>query len=209
MIVNEAVEAHLHALQPSDDPVLQEMEAKAEAEQFPIIGPLVGRLCAQLARMIQARRVFELGSGFGYSTLWFARVVGPDGLVVHTDASAERTREARDALRRAGVAERVRFETGDAMELLAEEDGEFDIVFIDVDKPGYPQAWELARSKVRVGGLILCDNVLWQGKVADPDEDDEWTEAVREYDRKALHDPAFETTLLPLRDGVAVSLRVH
>ena len=208
MIVDPAIEAHLRALQDAGGPVLEEMELEGRRRGFPIIGPLVGRLCEQAARSIGARRVFEMGSGFGYSTAWFARAVGEDGEVVHTDDDPALGEEARGWLERAGLADRVRFATGDALDLIAAEEGDFDVVFIDVDKGDYPRAWRLARDRVRRGGLVIMDNMLWSGKVADPAVDDEWTEAVRESARLAMADKAYLAQVLPVRDGVLLALRV-
>ena len=207
MIVEPAVEAWLQGEAPPPHPVLLEMERRGVERDFPIVGPLVGRFCALLARAVGARRVFEMGSGFGYSTAWFADAVGPGGRVVHTDGDPGLSREARDWLGRMGVADRVDFRVGDALDLVAAEQGPFDVVFIDIDKGDYPRAWDLASQRVRVGGLVVTDNALWQGKVAEPAEDDDWTEAVREYLRRAQGDGRFVTSVLPLRDGVAVSLR--
>src|SRR6185295_8450787 len=147
MIVDENIELFLNDLQRSTDPVLVEMEARAERERFPIIGPLVGRVCQQLALSIGARDVFEMGSGFGYSTWWFAEAVGDGGRVVHTDGDAQRSADAKGYLSRAGLAGRVHFEMGDALAVLRQYPGPFDVVFIDVDKEAYPDALELARSR--------------------------------------------------------------
>ena len=184
------------------------MEQRAERERFPIIGPLVGRFVHQMALTIAARDVFEMGSGFGYSTWWFAQAVGGNGRVVHTEGSAERSGEARKYLERAGLASRVTFEVGDARETIKKYPGPFDIVFIDVDKDGYPAALELARSRVRAGGLILTDNVLWSGRVLDAASTEPATRGVLEYDAEAFGAPDLFTTIVPLRDGVAVSLKL-
>jgi predicted O-methyltransferase YrrM len=208
-IVDPAIEAFLHAHQKSRDPVLLDMEKRAAAQKFPIIGPLVGRLCQQLALGIGARDVFEMGSGFGYSTFWFAQAVGDGGRVVHTDGDAKRSADARAYLTRAGLVTRVTFEVGDAQRALEKYPGPFDVVFIDIDKHGYPAALELARSRVRVGGLIITDNVLWSGKVLKaPARGDADTRGVLKYDEQAFNAPDLLTTIIPLRDGVAVSLKL-
>lgn len=207
MIVDPRIEEHLRRLQPVDDPVLEAMQREAEARGFPAVGPLVGRLLEVLARAVEARRVFELGSGFGYSTLWFARALPEDGVVVHTDTSTDLSEEARGWAAQAGLDRRVDFRVGDAIGLLEEDGGEWDLVFIDVDKGDYPRAWQVASRHVRLGGLVVMDNTLWQGRVADPEDHEAWTEAVREADRQVMEDPRFIATLLPLRDGVLVALR--
>lgn len=208
MALAPAIEEYLRRLQPAPAKVLQAMETAGTERGFPIIGPLVGRLCAQLAQAVGARRVFEMGSGFGYSTAWFAQAVGPAGRVVHTDGSAELSGEAQGWLGQARLRRRVDFRVGDARALLRADKGPYDVVFIDIDKEQYPDAWEIARHKVRPGGLVLTDNALWQGKVADPRARDAATRGVREYLRLAHEDGSFVTTVVPLRDGVAVSLRL-
>lgn len=207
MILDTDVERYLHELQLSTDPVLLEMEALARERRFPIIGPLVGRMCETLARAISARRVFEMGSGYGYSTFWFARAVGEAGEVVHTDGSAENSGQARAFLGRAGLADRVRFLVGDARRLLQTETGPFDVVFCDIDKEGYPEALELARAKLRKGGLLITDNVLWSGRVARPDPD-ETTRAIQTYNAAAFVAADLASIIVPLRDGVGVHLKL-
>jgi predicted O-methyltransferase YrrM len=209
MIVDEKIERLLSDLQPSSDPVLLEMEARGDKERFPIIGPLVGRLCQQLALSIGARDVFEMGSGFGYSTWWFAQAVGEGGRVVHTDNDPKKSADAKGYLGRAKLADRVLFEVGDSLQILRQYPGPFDVVFIDVDKEAYPEALVLARSRLRPGGYIITDNVLWSGRILRPEGDqDEATRAVLRYDRAAFSAPDLLTTIVPLRDGVAVSLKL-
>ncbi len=183
------------------------MERLGAAQRFPIIGPAVGQLCHLLARSIGARRVFELGSGFGYSTWWFAHAVGEGGQVIHTDGSVGNSTRARDFLSRAGLASRVRFEVGDARTILERTPGPFDVIFNDIDKEGYPDVLPLARLALRVGGLLICDNMLWFGRVLVPAEDPD-TRGILELTRLLREAADFTTTLIPLRDGVSVSLRI-
>jgi predicted O-methyltransferase YrrM len=199
---------YLHSLQGTADPVQRAMEAEGAARGFPIIGPLVGRLCETLARSIGAQAVFEMGSGFGYSTLHFARAVGKAGRVVHTEGDPQLSAEAREWLAKAKLDERVEFRLGDARDTLRADKGPYDLVFIDADKRQYPDCLALALEKVRVGGLIVTDNTLWSGKVYDKAVKDKDTQGVREYNRVAFSDPRLLSTLVPLRDGVTVSLRV-
>ena len=203
-IVDETIEEYLHGLQKSRDPVLIEMEERAEKQGFPIIGPLVGRLCKQLAMSINARDVFELGSGFGYSTWWFAHAVGEGGRVVHTDGDAKKSADAKGYLKQAGLEPRVHFEVGDAIAILKKYPGPFDVVFCDIDKHGYPEALELMRSRVRVGGYIITDNTLWSGRVTQPAA----KQNADKYNQTAFTAPDLLTTIVPLRDGVAVSLKI-
>jgi caffeoyl-CoA O-methyltransferase len=195
------------------DAVLDDMERRAEEDGFPIVGRAVGRYLEVQARAIGARRVVELGSGYGYSGYWFARAVGPDGEVVCTEVDRDRATLAESYLRRAGLWDRIRYRVGDALETLAQVDGELDVVFCDLPKDRYPAAWEAARERLRIGGLFLCDNVLWDGRVAglpiDPaPERDAVTADVVAMTRAALADERYVTTLAPIRDGVLVALRV-
>lgn len=189
------------------DPVLDAMHREAAERGFPIVGPEVGRLLFQLASVSGAKQVFEMGSGFGYSTLWFARAVGSQGRVHHTDGDEKNTARAREYLGQAGLAGRVTFTTGDAREILQATPGTFDIVFMDIDKEQYPGAYDLFRDRVKPGGLVIVDNLVWSGRVAEGVAD-EATEGVRRYLDLMWHDERFVSSLLPVRDGVGVSLRV-
>jgi caffeoyl-CoA O-methyltransferase len=189
------------------DPVLDEMESRAREHGFPIVGRAVGRFLEVHARSIGAHRVMELGSGYGYSAYWFARAVGTEGEVVCTDGDAANARDAKKYLQRAGLWDRVRYHVGDALKGFAAEDGDFDVVYCDVDKEGYPDCWRAASDRIRVGGLYLADNVLWSGRVAKVD-DDERTRAIREHNRLINSDARYVSTIAPLRDGVMVALRV-
>jgi predicted O-methyltransferase YrrM len=207
-IVEPAIEEYLASLQKSRDPVLADMEERAAKDNFPIIGPLVGRLVKQVALGIRARDVFEMGSGFGYSTVWFAQAVGDGGRVVHTDGDQKKTAEAKSWLKKAGLDSRVVFETGDAIQLIKKYPGPFDIVFIDIDKHGYPEAFELARSRVREGGYIITDNTLWSGRVVEKSKQTPDTKGVIKYNQAAFGATDLLTTIVPLRDGVALSLKL-
>lgn len=194
-----------------DEPVLLEMEAHAAEEAFPIVGRNVGVTLEVLARSVGARRIMELGSGFGYSAYWHARAVGKDGEVHLTDGDPENEVRAADYLKRAGLADRVRFHVGDAVSALAQLDGDFDVIFCDIDKDGYPDAWRAAADRIRPGGLYVCDNVLWYGRVAIEDPDDarpHYTEAVLEHNRLVAEDERYVSTIIPTRDGVLVAIRV-
>jgi len=195
-----------------DDPVLLEMEAEARATGFPAVGRLVGATLELLARSVGARRVFELGSGFGYSAYWFARAVGPEGEVHCTDDSSENERKAADYLGRAGLWDRVRYRVGDALEGLRSTSGTFDVVFCDIDKAAYPQAWELARDRIRVGGLYVADNVIRSSAMWVPDPSAGRSaaegEAVDLHNRRIAEDAHYLSVIVPTRDGVMVALRI-
>ncbi len=202
------LDAFLGRLFVEADPILEAMHERARDERFPVVGPRVGRLLYALAKIVGAHTVVELGSGFGYSAWWFARAVGPTGVVHLTDRSAERLAQARDYLDEAGLWERCRAHEGDALQWFASFEGPADVVFVDLDKARYPEALQLAASRLRPGGLLLADNVLWGGRVWDPAERDAATRGIRAFLDALQAHPAFEfLALLPERDGVAIGLR--
>jgi len=212
--MDDAVEAYLTELAEVEhgDEILVDMEAHAAQHRFPIVGRATGRYLELAARSIGARRVMELGSGYGYSAYWFARVVGKDGQVVCTDGDPKNAELAREYLERAGVWSRVHYRVGDALTGFAEEAGEFDVVYCDVDKPGYPDCWRAARERIRVGGLWLCDNVIWSGHVArgtDRDGLPGHTAAIREHNRLVAEDDRYVASIVPVRDGVMTALRIR
>lgn len=190
-----------------DGTVLLEMEAHASERGFPIVGRLCGLTVELLARAAGARRVFELGSGFGYSAYFFARATGPDGEIHLTDGDPSNETKARDYLSRAGVWDRITYHVGDALTSFRSVDGEFDVVYCDVDKTGYPDCWRAARERIRPGGLYICDNVLWSGRVVDA-EPDEWTTAIIEHNRLVAEDPGYLSVVVPQRDGLMVAMRL-
>ena len=199
------VEEYVTSLLPPRDRVMREMERYAAQHSVPIIGPACGRLLYQLARLIQARRVFELGSAIGYSTLWLARAVGPEGTVFYTDRDPANALRAEGYLKRAGVFDRVRLLTGEAISLFDSTDGQFDLIFNDIDKTGYPAVLRRAIKRLRVGGLFITDNVLWSGRIASLlAHDDEDARAIQEFNRLIYRSRKFFTTIIPLRDGFAV-----
>ena len=209
-VLTEPIEAYLNDLLPPRDAVLQEMERYAAEHNVPIVGPACGRVLHQLARLSRARRVFEMGSAIGYSTLWLARAVAPKGVVFYTDSDPDNARRAEAYLKRARVLDRVRLLTGDAVELLRSSKGEFDLIFNDVNKDQYPKVFKLAVPRLRIGGLFITDNVLWYGRVArTASNDDKETAAVQEFNRLLYSSPRLFTTIIPLRDGLAVSERLR
>jgi len=206
-IVDPRLDEYLERLVPERPPVVQEMEALAQRRHFPIVGPQVGRLLHLLARGIGAKHILECGSGFGYSAWWFATALSDGGRVVLSEGGEENCAQARDFLTRAGVWERIALHHGNALDVIERQPGPYDIVFCDIDKRDYPRIYPFLSSRLRSGGLFVCDNMLWFGRVAGPDEDPD-TRGVRELTRLLHEDPAFVSTILPVRDGVSVSLKV-
>jgi predicted O-methyltransferase YrrM len=208
-IVNPQVEEYLRSLLDRyDEPVLLEMEAEGTERGFPIIGRICGVALELHARAIGARRVFELGSGFGYSAYWFARAVGPGGEVHGTDGDPENEPKALAYLGRAGLADRVTWHVGDALSSFAGTDGEFDVVFCDIDKPGYPDAWRAAAERIRLGGMYLCDNTIGYGRGTVLDDGDEGARAIREHNRLITEDERYVSMIVPSREGVLAALRI-
>ena len=206
-ITAPAVEDYLYSILPPRDPVLAEIEAESAKRDIPIVGPAVGRLLHQLAQLSGAKTVFEMGSAIGYSTIWWARAVGEGGKVIYSDGDPRNAQHARRYFERAGVSDRVTLKTGDALELLSEERHHFDIIFNDVDKEDYPRVFRLALPKLRKGGLFVTDNVLWSGKVADKHPREGSTKAILEFNRLLYNSPELFTTILPIRDGIAVAIK--
>jgi predicted O-methyltransferase YrrM len=200
------VDDYLYSMLPKRDAVLAEMEDYATEHNIPIVGPAVARVLQQLALSINARRVFELGSAIGYSTIWWAQAVGEAGTVIYTDGDSKNAERARGYFARAGVSKQIAVRTGDALEILSEEKQEFDVIFNDVDKEDYPRVLRLIAPRLRKGGLFVTDNVLWSGRVATKNPDSQ-TQAILEFNRKLYDSKEFYTTILPIRDGLAVALK--
>ncbi len=207
-IVDPLIDDYLVHLAGSPDPVEAEMRRYAdEREGFPVVGPVMGQLLGQLARMVQARRVFEVGSGFGYSAFWLARSLDPGSTLTLTDFDRENLERARAWLGKAGLLDRCRVEApGDGLEALARAEPGLDVVFLDGEKSDYPRAFAVALPKVRSGGLLLADNVLWGGAVA-RGETDAATAGVREYTRLIFGSEDLVSTIVPVRDGLAITLK--
>lgn len=203
--IQDDVEQYLYALLPERDAVISEMERYAEEHRVPIIGAAVARLLALCAQVSGAKRIFEMGSAIGYSTIWLARAAGPKGKVHYTDGDPANAQRAREYFRRAGVAKRINVQVGDALELLKKTPGKFDLIFNDVNKEQYPDALRVALPKLKRGGLFITDNTLWSGKAArQAAPDDAATLGVQEFNRLVYASKELYPVLIPLRDGVTV-----
>ena len=211
------LQSYLEELVPDRPRELRAMEAMAEAEGFPIIGPACGQVCYLVARMIRARRIFELGSGFGYSTAWFARAVKENlddserehqsGEVHHTVWDQALSDQARRHLTKLGLADLVHFHCDEAVRSLREADGHFDLIFSDIDKEGYPDSLPVIEQRLRPGGLLIVDNMLWGNRVLDPRASDPATEAIRRFTRSIADSRTWSGSILPIRDGLLLALR--
>ena len=209
LLTYPAAQAYVTSLVPPRESEMQIMEEYADKNDFPIIGPVCGYYCYQLARMIKAKSVFELGSGFGYSTAWFAKAVRENGggIVHHTVWDEELSNRARSHLVKLGSADLVQFHLSEAVETLKKTDGPFDIIFNDIDKDAYPASLSVIKHKLRSGGLLIIDNMLWHGRIFDASDKTPATKGVHEFTRQITNDPDWIVSLAPMRDGMIVAYK--
>lgn len=208
-LLAEPLKKHLNDLVPPRPPEMQKMEAYAANNDFPIIGPACGYLCYQIARMLRAQRIFELGSGYGYSTAWFARAVQKNGggKVFHVVWDSRLSQMARTHLNTLGFSDLIEYRVSEAVEALGATPGLFDLIFNDIDKDAYPQALPMITKKLRPGGVMIVDNMLWQGRIFDADNRAASTEGVRELTRLVTSDPTWAASIIPIRDGMLVAYK--
>ena len=220
-ILHPSIDDYLLGIIPERDEVLTEMEAHARVNRFPIVGPLVGRVLHQLVLLTNPTRIFEMGSGFGYSAYWMAKALQkPEASIICTDGSQENADRAAGYLARGGIADRINYRVGNALEIIDETEGDFDIIYNDIDKDGYPEAFRKAIPRLRSGGMFITDNMLWGGRVVAQetetdtqalDEREQWfneaTVGVKEVTRLLYSSPDVFTTIIPLRDGVSVAVK--
>jgi predicted O-methyltransferase YrrM len=202
-ILTPAVEKYLAEVVPPRDAVVADMERYAREHNVPIIGPECGRLLYLLTQISGAKRIFEMGSAIGYSAVWFARAAGPQAEVYFTDSDPKNVELAKENFLKAGLTDRVHILLGDAVELIDTVSGEFDIILIDVFKRQYPAALKKSLPRLKHGGLVIADNVLWSGKVTEPAKDDD-TRGVVEFNKMVYSSGQLFPVIVPLRDGVAV-----
>ena len=206
MITDPDIERYMNGLLPPRDEVLAEIEAYAADHRIPIVGPAVARFLSSLVMMTKAKRIFELGSAIGYSTIWLARAAGPDAEVHYSDGNPANAERARGYFERAGVAPRIRVHVGDALSALADTPGPFDVIFNDVDKDGYPAVLDAVPDRIRKGGLFITDNTLWHARVLDPKEATD--RAVCLFNQRLFGSSQFYVTQLPIRDGISIGIRL-
>lgn len=205
-ILDPLIDEYLVRLAGSPDPIEADMRRYAdERDGYPIVGPVVGGLLHQLVLMLRARRIFEVGSGFGYSAFWFARALPEGGAVTLTDYDPDHLERAQTWLGQAGLLGRCRIlPPGDGLVALARVEEAQDLIFLDGKKEEYPRALSLALPKLRAGGVLVANSALWGGSVA-RGETDAATAGIREYTRVAFGSEGLVSTLLPVRDGVALT----
>ncbi len=209
LLTYENAQDYITSLVPPREAELMEMEAYAEEHGFPIIGPACGYYCYQLARMIKATSIFELGSGYGYSTAWFAKAVKENGggVVHHTVWDEELSQQARSHLVKLGSADIVKFHVSEALEALRQTEGTFDIIFNDIDKEAYPASLSIIKEKLRSGGLLIIDNMLWHGRIFDKTDLSPATLGVHEFTKQTTQDNDWIVSLAPMRNGMIVAYK--
>jgi len=205
-IVSPEIEFYLDSLRPKRYPLFYELEKKSAADGFPAVGPEVGTLLQLLVKAIGAEYIMELGSGFGYSALWMAQALSENGRIILTDSNEENMRAAKKNFEIMKLSDKMEFKLGNALDIFSRETGQFDLVFNDVDKEEYCEVIRLAHARLRQGGLLITDNTLWYGKVAE-DDPDETTQAILEHNRLLKEDDRFLTMQIPLRDGLSISMK--
>jgi predicted O-methyltransferase YrrM len=206
--IDTHVADYIDALANRGGAPLAAVEDAGLRDDWPIVGAAEGSFLHILAKSLGARRILELGTAIGYSGTWFARALPPDGQLLTVEADAETAKIAEANLAKTGVQDRVTVLVGPAQEVLEDLDGPFDLIFVDINKEGYPDVLEPCIRRLRVGGLLVTDNVLWHGAVADPKDRSEETAAIRRYNRRLAKDPRMLVSILPLRDGVSVALKI-
>jgi caffeoyl-CoA O-methyltransferase len=204
--MSNKIEKYLLQQTPQRPPVMKEMEQYAVEHDFPIVGPVVGRFLHQMALSMKARSVLELGSGYGYSAFWFSLAMRSKGSIVMTDFNKENKKRALAYFRRAGLESRFDYRVGDALRIARRLTDKFDLVFCDIDKESYPEVIDLAALRLNKGGMFITDNLLWSGRVCDR-KPDRTTRRIVEFTEQLYQDSRFFTTVLPLRDGIALAVR--
>jgi predicted O-methyltransferase YrrM len=210
LIVPDAIESYLANLNRAADPLLEEISRKGVERNLPLVDAEVGALLRVLVTALGARRILEIGTAVGYSGMWMAAALPPDGMLMTMEMDPARGREAQDNFRAAGLASRVSVIMGDAQRMIAKVAGPFDVIFQDGDKKLYAPMLDRLVALLRPGGLLVTDNVLWGGSVvpgfaAEREDDD--TRAIVEYNERVASHPALLTAIVPLRDGVSISVK--
>jgi caffeoyl-CoA O-methyltransferase len=204
-IVESSVEEYAEAHSSPDGELFERLAAetreKSSAPQM-MVGRVEGQFLGSLVRSTGAKRILELGTFTGYSSISMALALPDDGRLITCDVDPETTEIARRYATEAGIVDRIDYRTGPALETIAQLDGEFDLVFIDADKPNYLNYYEATLPKLAPNGLMILDNTLWSGRVADPNEDDENTQAIRAINDRVRDDPRVNNVLLTVRDGM-------
>jgi predicted O-methyltransferase YrrM len=211
-IVPDAIERYLASVNRFGDPVLDDIARANVERELPLIDAEVGALLRVLVIASGAKRILEIGTAIGYSGIWLAGALPADGMLLTREMNEARAQEARDNFARAGVSDRVSVIVGDANLKLSKVSGPFDVIFQDGDKPLYSKMLDRLVALLGPGGLLITDNVLWDGEVApgftaNPQRDPVDTRAIAEYNERVAAHPELVTSIVPLRDGVSISVK--
>ncbi len=206
-IVDPKIDEYISNLYGESSGIFKEMEEYAAKKEVPIVGPLVGRLLSQISLIKQPSKIFELGSGFGYSALWFAITLPVNATILCSDFAEAKAKLAQDYFEKAGVSKKIDFKVGNSLNILKDTNDKFDIIFNDVDKDFYPRVIDIAYEKLNPGGLLVSDNVLWSGRVVD-DDGLPSTKGIKKYNESLFSKTGFLSTIIPLRDGISLSVKI-
>lgn len=207
-IVHPLIDEYMLALLPKRDGILREMESYARRKKFPIIGPLAGRVLAQLAMIQKPKRIVELGSGFGYSAYWLAKATPSTTKIFCSDGDENNYQKASAYFKRVGMSRRIKYFVGDALDFIDQfEDDSLEFILNDIDKEDYPAILAKAVRKLKKGGLLVTDNVLWSGRVLHRHPAERSSQAIKVFNRDLFTSKSFFSTILPVRDGIAVCVK--
>lgn len=205
-ITSPKINNYILGLRNRPDPVLRDMEKYATERHFPIIGPLVGPFLRQIALIMGAKKILEMGSGFGYSAYWFAGGLKKGGKIICTDGSEINYKKAQIFFKRAGIDKMIDYRVGDALDIITQVKGQFDIILNDIDKQSYPEAFDLAIPRLKSGGIFITDNVLWSGRIL-KQKPDKTSRAILEFNRKLFKSRDIIASIIPIRDGLGIAVK--
>ena len=205
-ITSPQIDNYMHSLRNRPEPVLRDMEKYARQNHFPIIGSLVGPILRQIAYIMGAKRILEMGSGFGYSAYWFAGGLKKGGKIICTDGSEANFEKAKIYFKRAKIDKVIDYRVGNALDIILQTKGKFDIILNDIDKQDYPLAFDLAIPRLKSGGIFITDNVLWSGRILNS-KPDKTTKAILEFNRKLFKSKDVIASIIPIRDGLGIAVK--
>lgn len=208
MIVYPEIEEYLKKISTVPHWVLSEMEEYGRKRNFPIVGPLVGRFLYALIEFGHVHTILECGSGFGYSAAWMALALPENSKITCIEYDAENVGKAKEFLKEMDVIHKVTFMQGDVMEIVPQTKQTYDLIFNDIDKHLYPQVLPLLIERLRTGGIFISDNVLWKGDVAHENPEDEKAQHIQKFNRLLLEQKSLWTSIIPLRDGLSLSIKL-
>ena len=208
MIVYPEIEEYLKDISPLPHKVLGKMEKYGKQRNFPLVGPLVGRLLFSLIEFGHIHTILECGSGFGYSAAWMALALPENGNITCIEYSSENISKAKEFLRELDVLHKVTFQQGNVLEIVPKLNQSYDLIFNDIDKSQYPKILTSLVEKLRIGGMLISDNVLWKGKVIEEKPDDDNTKHIQKFNKLLFENKLLWTSIIPLRDGLSLSIKL-